>query len=271
MQKTSFLPHTPLLSSYINRIYVLESKDGLPEIIPGTGLELLFHLKDPFLVNNQSATNAHIICPRKAPLQVNGKNTSFISVRFKSGAFRHFSPIPFSEFNDQIVSIFDIWGKSSSNLLDKIWNAKKVEGKIHCIEVFLMDCFTKYHNAENQKWDIIIHTLYKQYDLISIPELSTYTQLSFRQFERNFKKQFGVNPKQFQRITRFQDTLKKLLLHKNHLYLDTALDNGYYDQSHFIKEFKYYTNSKPKHYLNSYHFKNHFYYPSLSNRFKKSI
>lgn len=111
---------------------------------------------------------------------------------------------------------------------------------------------------------MIIKTLYKNFNSISLHELAYHSNLSYRQFERLFKQKFGVSPKKFQRITRLQKTVKQVLLSSNKHYLSTALDNGYYDQSHFIKEFQSFTNLKPSQYFVTKNFDNHFYYKPLS-------
>jgi len=60
--------------------------------------------------------------------------------------------------------------------------------------------------------------------------------------------------------------LKPLLINKEKHYLSTALDKGYFDQMHFIKEFKYFMRCTPSGFLQEKNFMSHFYYPALSAR-----
>ncbi|WP_159025788.1 AraC family transcriptional regulator [Aquimarina sp. Aq78] len=108
-----------------------------------------------------------------------------------------------------------------------------------------------------------MYSLYKQYNLISLKELAAYTNLGYRQFERNFKSQFGITPKKIQRIIRFEATVKKILLNRNPGYLSTALDHGYYDQSHFINEFQFFAGEKPTDYFITKNYDHHFYDKSI--------
>nr|WP_143273647.1 AraC family transcriptional regulator [Aquimarina sp. MAR_2010_214] len=242
----------------------------LPAILPGAGLELLFHTHEPFLINNHKCNDAHIICPRNSILHIDDTNdVSFISVRFKSGAFRHFSSIPYLELNNQFASVEDIWGTRGKDFLEQLNEYHTIQNKIKSIESFLLKCLYDYHDKQNSKWDTIMYSLYKQYSSISLKELAAYTNLSYRQFERNFKSQFGVTPKKIQRIIRFEATVKKVLLDRESGYLSTALDQGYYDQSHFINEFQFFAGEKPTDYFITKNYDHHFYDKSIetSERF----
>lgn len=267
MEKVSFKPNQ-FLSKYIDRFYLFKkSRDGqfkLPIILPGTGLELIFHLNDSLSVKNNKLKESHIICPRKVFEFDKTKQVNFISVRFKSGSFRHFTPIPYSELNDNYLSITEIWGNKGGVLLDRV---NEVRGdskqKIELIQEFLLLRLSENLLQKNEKWDTIIAILYANFKTINLIELSKKSHLSYRQFERNFKGQFGITPKKFQLITRFQDTIKKSLLNNQTSYLNTVLDNGYFDQSHFINEFQHIVGLKPTEYFVKENFENNFYYKPL--------
>jgi transcriptional regulator GlxA family with amidase domain len=70
-----------------------------------------------------------------------------------------------------------------------------------------------------------------------------------RQLERNFKKQIGVSPKQLGKVIRLQTALKMLLDQKSENLTDIAYESEYFDQSHFIKDFREFTGINPKDFL----------------------
>lgn len=267
MTKNKSYTPTTFLSKYIDRFYIFEKSSDdyfeLPSIFPGTGLELLFHTQKPLLFNDDSLPKAHTVCPRKMFSFDKTKEVSFISVRFKSGAFRHFTSTPFSELNDHYFSVQNLWKEKGEKLLHRLENTLVTESKIKEIELFLTDIFTEYHNPKNDKWDLLIDELYYNFDSNTIEKLSQKACLSLRQFERGFKTQFGITAKEFQKITRFQNVVKQLLFTKNTDYLHTILDNGYFDQSHFIKEFKFLTQKTPMGYFNSKNIDKHFYHKPI--------
>jgi AraC-like DNA-binding protein len=97
------------------------------------------------------------------------------------------------------------------------------------------------------------------YDKINVSTLCRDSCLSQRQIERKLKDAVGVSPKNFQQISRFEALIKELLLNHQHKYLDIAMDYGYYDQSHFLKEFKKYVGESPSSFLQAKNFMSNFY------------
>lgn len=269
MEKTSYKPNK-FLSKYVDRIYLCKKSSNLefnlPIVLPGTGLELVFHSDDTLSVNKNKLEESHIICSREVFKFDKTNNVNFISVRFKSGAFRHFTSIPYSELNDKYLSITEIWENKGIELLNKLNETENLKKKIELIENFLILRLTENKIIKNEKWDDIISVLYKEFKTVNLIELSKKSNLSYRQFERNFKEQFGITPKKFQRITRLQDTVKKSLLNNGTLYLHNALDNGYFDQSHFINEFQNLVGLKPMDYLLKENSEEHFYFKPIENK-----
>ncbi len=267
MKKKYFKPKG-ILSKYVDRYYIIERSEiynfQLPKILPGTGLELIFHINNSLSINNEVLDKAHIICPRKIFKFDKTNSVSYLSVRFKSGAFRHFNAIPYNELNDKYLSVNDIWKNKGSELLNELNREKLTHRRIKIIEHFLLKQLLKHNHYDNEKWDKIIATLYEKFNSITINELSEKTNLSHRQFERSFKNQFGITAKKFQRITRLQDITKKILLKKSSNLMDAILECGYYDQSHFINEFKEFIKLTPSEYFISDTFDNNFYFDSIN-------
>ncbi|MDD7916048.1 helix-turn-helix domain-containing protein [Polaribacter ponticola] len=261
---------TKFLSKYIDRFYIFEKSSAdyfeLPSVLPGTGLELVFYLDKPLSINKKILPKSHTVCPRNILNFDKEKNVSLLSVRFKSGAFRHFTSVPFSELNDNYFSVQNLWKSKGNNLLNKLENISGIQNKVKVIESFLISNFKEYHKDEDDKWDLVLDELYYNFDSNTIDLISQKANLSLRQFERSFKSQFGITAKEFQKITRFQDVIKKILLNRKSDYLDTILDNGYFDQSHFIKEFKSLTKKTPLEYFTKENFDSHFYHKSLNKK-----
>lgn len=251
MINTTF-PIDSFLSKYISRIYLSDFSDIQSEpfvLLPGSGLELLFHLQSPFWVNNNQCPESHIVCPRTVTTIDRCLNNQYISVRFKCGAFRHFTPFMYSDLNDRIVSVGDLWGNKAIQLEETLRELRNNADRVNCIEKFLIDCFKKYHKTEIVKWDNVISQLHNDSQSILISDLSESVNMSYRNFERNFKYKFGITPKRFARISRLEKTVKSIIRSHSISSKSIFLDFGYYDQSHFVKEFRALSGTLPKQYL----------------------
>lgn len=76
-------------------------------------------------------------------------------------------------------------------------------------------------------------------------------RLNERTFQRIFKKYVGVTPNQYRRICQFQLSFMQLRSKDFNKLTDVAFDNGFADQSHFIRSFKEFAQVTPNDYLRS--------------------
>jgi AraC-like DNA-binding protein len=82
--------------------------------------------------------------------------------------------------------------------------------------------------------------------LVRVADLAAHAGLSPRQLERRFGEQVGLSPKLFLRILRFQEVLHALRHDVNvGSWADMALAHGFYDQAHFIRDFKSFVGESP--------------------------
>lgn len=82
-----------------------------------------------------------------------------------------------------------------------------------------------------------------------LPEILTTLNLNERTFQRIFKNYVGITPTQFRRISQFQLSFEQLRTKQFDKVSDVAFDNGFADQSHFIRSFREFTDTTPNDYL----------------------
>lgn len=186
------------------------------------------------------------------------RNVGFIAVRFRAGAFANFCPVPLSELTNHFVDLYDLWGKEGSEMCDKIVSAASFNGRVAVLEEYLTKLLKKHERYDKRIQTAL--TLAAGRGSISTKEsLAEYLNVSTRQLERCFKESIGVGPKLFQKIVRFDEVMRILALHKTSEYLPVALDAGYYDQSHFIKEFNSFIGESPLGFFKKNESMSHFY------------
>jgi AraC-like DNA-binding protein len=243
------------LTPFIKCYWTLESpKEEAAEkqtIVPDGFMEMIFHYGD--LYRQYTENGNSIIQPKcfvigqlTRPLEIEPTgNTGIFSVRFHPNGFLPFASIPIKEMENTAVSLEKLFGKDAQEIEQKIVTADSTSERIHLMETFLLSRLT---NAEavDRMVKSIVETILTANGQLSINELSKQTNINRRQLERKFSATIGLSPKQLSKIIRLQATLKMLLNKKFTSLTALAYENEYYDQAHFIKDFKDLTGFTPK-------------------------
>ena len=264
-----FVIPRPALQPYIDRLWGWESDEApaMPLLLPGTGAELMFHYRTPMAIDGARGRRhlgaAYLLCARRSPHQpVTLGSVGFISVRFRSGALRHFCSQPLTEFSDDAIPLADIWGEEGAAIVERVALAPDNAARIALLQDWLAACLAR-HDKQQPAIELAVRALYYRHRDVRIDALATQLDMSRRNFERVFRCQIGVTPKTFQRTARFNLTMRDLLLAGSSDYLAAALDHGYYDQAHFIHDFQSFVGKAPAQFLQTATPMAHFYNPPI--------
>ena len=134
-------------------------------------------------------------------------------------------------------------------LQDRVLAANNNEDRIAIMASFLTEKLTKISYQADPLHGMIMEII-SQKGNISVAELTRLSGLSTRQLDRKFTALVGIPPKLFSRIVRFQSTLALNVACTPKNLTRLALDAGYYDQAHFIHEFKHFAGFSPSCYFN---------------------
>jgi hypothetical protein len=254
----TFQPHQ-ILESLIKCYWTLEvpaQEDYQKQlIIPDGCIEMIFILGDD--VKRYTSENRFIIQPREMVLgqitkpffvQPTGYVNSF-AVRFYPYGFANFVSLPIKKLANKETPLKLLFGEMTSQELGrKIKRATDTKKRIKVVETFLLSKL-----KDKVTIDSIVKTTIDTMLLTkgSTPITSVLkNDLSKRrQFERKFFKKVGISPKKLSKVIRLQAALKMLLNRKSEKLTKVAYDNEYYDQSHFIKDFKDFIGTTPKDFL----------------------
>lgn len=143
------------------------------------------------------------------------------------------------------VSLEKLFGKDGQEIEQQVLNANSILERIKIVEKFLLDRLTDIENIDRIVKSTV-ETIITANGQLSVDELSKLTQVNRRQLLRKISSAIGLSPKQLSRTIRLQAALKMLLNDQFSNLAELAYKNEYYDQAHFIKEFKEFTGSTPK-------------------------
>ncbi|AJS59441.1 AraC family transcriptional regulator [Paenibacillus sp. IHBB 10380] len=170
---------------------------------------------------------------------------SLFGIRFFSDAVRPFFKYPVSEFIGNHVFLEDIWGKEAALITEEIVSATGVLEIIEKVELILIRMLLLNEFPTDGLLQTGMRYMYDQQGRMSIRTLAEKLSYSERTIRRTFQKELGVSPKELVGIIRFQSLLHELYLTTQSSFTDIAVKYGYYDQPHFIKDFKRYYGMSP--------------------------
>ena len=243
------------LDSFVKCYWTLESpEEENPQrqrIVPDACIEMIFHYGD--LYKQYTANGNSIIQPRcfvigqlTQPLEIKPTGeTGIFSVRFHPEGFMPFATIPIKEMDDKAISLEQLFRKDGAEIEKNILDAESTTERIRLVEVFLLQRLADT-NTIDRIVQSTVETILTANGQVSVEELSKQINISRRQLERKFSSAIGLSPKQLSKTIRLQATLK-ILLNKQFTSLTSlAYEGEYYDQAHFIRDFKEFTGLTPK-------------------------
>jgi AraC-like DNA-binding protein len=258
MNYQTFQPQTDLQSlvkCYWSLEVPSEPNHHKQRIVPDGCMELIFILGDD--IKRYTSATEFIIQPRAfvvgqitEPFIIQPTNSVHcFATRFYPYGFANFITIPLEELENKETPIELLFGELQAKELEQqIIAAENNEQRVVIIETFLLN---KLH--EKSTIDHIvkatIDTLLLTNGSEAIKTILKQDLSKRRQLERKFSKQVGLSPKQLGRVIRLQTALKILLNKKAESLTQIAYESEYYDQAHFIKDFKEFTGINPKSFL----------------------
>jgi len=153
------------------------------------------------------------------------------------------------ELTDKPIDLHLLTPQKSLHLQEKLLNAKCIEEMTMLLDNYIFSLIDQSKIACPAINDAAmkIATQFSKGVLVLIQKELRITQ---RTFERSFEKNIGVTPNLFRRICQFNSGFQQLNNRKFNKLSDIAFENGFADQSHYIRSFKEFTNITPKEYLN---------------------
>lgn len=246
------------LAPYVRFFWVLEA-----DVAPGEQfvhrsmadgcVEMVFHYRSAF---DEIAPDELIESSPLASIQaqstrfrrfVTGESFGIFGAYLYPFAIPRLFGFPASDFTNISPDLASVFGSEGSILDERMCIAPTNEDRIAIITEFL----TAKLNARIRELPVIfrsVHTVLVNKGTLPIEDLAAEHNLSKRQFERRFKDLAGLSPKLYSRVIRFQ-AATQFKLNGTRDLTEIAYACGYYDQSHFINDFREFSGYTPKEYF----------------------
>ena len=249
------IPPAPELAPYVRFFWVLESKASMSQPYVHRSMadgcaELIFHYKECFKElcwdgKMEKSFTAGLHGPSQHFRRfIIDKDFGIFGVYLYPFAVTSLFTIPAAAISNQMPDLISLLGTDGEELEEKISLAPTTNYRVKILNDFLKNKLIKNNLKKPPAVFASIQAIIQKKGLVNVAQLADQTCLSVRQFERNFKNFAGFSPKLFSRIIRFQATLQEYGNQQQSL-TEVGYTCGYYDQSHFIHDFKEFSGYHP--------------------------
>lgn len=228
-----------------------EQSDGMAIAVPDASIDILF------LCDGENSAVRLCGSTTSAKLVEIKANKRYFGVRFHPGKIPSFIDMESRLLIDGEFPLQEIL-KNGDELLEKIAKADHFNDRMsHFYHHFLGDIDSRIPQISLQIHQLITENI----GALRITDISDYMGYSTRYINRVFTDSFGLSPKSYSLILRFQHVLQQMLREEDISLTDLASDQGYADQSHFFREFKKFTALAPSRFMqkaSANQYQNHF-------------
>jgi AraC-like DNA-binding protein len=249
----SFTRPEPQLSPYVALIWVFESRYGVPRadsrlIVPDGRAKIIVPYRNALCaaVNTRllSAQEHHIflvgIQTHPTTIASTATDTGTIGIELTPKGLYHLFKLSMHEITNQMVSFEEVFGPPGARLQRRVGDAEDPQEKIALLQRALTHLL-----QQNEKDCVLLdHTLdllTQTHGMMRVQELAAHLGYTRRYLDRLFQEHVGVSPKSLANILRFQEAYQGWMQHQSPTFFRDQWPVYYYDQSHFMKEFKRFT------------------------------
>ncbi len=225
------------------------SSDSPPErIVPDGCPEMILHLGERFERVEENGRRlrqprSFLVGALTRPLHVQpAGRVRTMGLRFRPFGLSAFVNIPLHELTDETTALADIWKGAVGHLEEGLGEARTDEERASRAERFLLEHLSL--PCIDPGIEGCVQTILRARGQMRIEPLARRMGVSLRQVERRFRDAVGVSPKFLARVVRFQEVLRRCPGEET--WIDLALDCGYYDQAHLLRDFRDFVGVAPR-------------------------
>ena len=240
----------PELQSFIKLICTMDCGDDADtrhiRVLPDTCVELFINYTDTpvAIIGNKLHRRSIVTFRMSRPMDVQmRKGSGCLAICFFPGTAYQFMSLPMHLLADTTAAAEEIWKGLAVELEDKLANADDNDTRVMIAQQYLKRLLA------NSKQDPQVACCLQRVQLsdgqLTVGKLTGITGISQRQLSRKFQRAVGLSPNAYLRVNRFIRSLQHLKRYPLHSLTDIDYESGYYDQAHFIRDYKEYTGYTP--------------------------
>ena len=223
--------------------------DGNTEIIIDLTHSTKYIYDNDSLVEKQACKKAWASGLRTEYITIpSGQDSSMLVIYFKKGMAYPFFPFPMNEVADRVVDTDLVWGREFENLREMLLQTSDIDRRFMIVEEFLIGRYLSNLKV-NPCVAYAVEEIVAQPNQINLGRLYEKIGYSQKHFTEMFKTHVGVTPKAYVKVMRFQKAVAEIEANKMVRWSDIAQESGFYDQAHFINDFKFFSGFTPEDYL----------------------
>ncbi|QBQ39424.1 AraC family transcriptional regulator [Pseudoduganella plicata] len=239
MTRYAEFPPCPALRPYVACLWAAQTAGAAPHrVLPDNCVDILWQ---------DSGHAAFAVGMMSAPIWVpSDRPVRTVAVRFRPGAGAIFLGIPLHPLTDTRAGLADLWGRDEADRLrDALWEPRMTTAsRLRLIEAALLRRLadvTLRPTAATRAVAIIEAAR----GVIRVEDVAAVLDVSRQHLALQFRQQVGLTPKLFARICRFRHASATLRADADCDVAAVALDCGYFDQAHLIRDFHDFAGTTP--------------------------
>ncbi len=168
-------------------------------------------------------------------------------VLFKPSGLSKFFKVCMPHLTNSDLALDMVIGEKAVELYTQLLDNKEIKSRVAIVEEFLVSMKTN-HYVKYENIEAALAYIHFRHGILTVKELTDHLSINERTLQRAFNVIIGLSPKQYSRILRMNYLLKLLASGKVISWIELLHFGGYYDQMHFIKDFKAFTGITPRYY-----------------------
>jgi AraC-like DNA-binding protein len=202
---------------------------------PGHGSRVLPDGSNDIIVDLAGTPRAFVVgAMRRAEVVSLHGRVDLLGIRFRPGAALPFLGVPLRELTDREVALDQLWGRWAGTLVEAAGSTAAARRVAH-LERLMLERVGR-RRAEDELAARAVDIIRRTRGGIGVAAMAAALGLGERRLQRLFALTVGLSPKRLGRVIRFRHAVR--LLERRLPAATVALDAGYADQAHFIREFK---------------------------------